>query len=166
MPRPLSWLPRLHEIRRAVAHSVRSHYTRQDLEGLFELQPRAAQKLIEMLPSTQLGSARLVERDELERFLAGVHEAEDVPAYLESVRAVRHRVSRRRPRSLVRADLPRVELASLPDSIRLTPGRLEVSFRTIEELAEAMLTLARVLESDEDDLVRLCALPTGPSSTS
>ena len=152
MPRPLSWLPRLHEIRRAVANSVRSHYTRQDLEGLFELQPRAAQKLIEMLPSTQLGSARLVEREELERFLTGVHEAEDVSAYLEAVRAERHRVSRRRPRSLVRADLPRVELASLPESIRLSPGRLEVSFRTVEELAEAMLMLARVLEGDGDEV--------------
>ena len=152
MPRPLSWLPRLHEIRRAVANSVRSHYTRQDLEGLFELQTRAPQKLIEMIPSTQLGSARLVEREELERFLTGVHEADDVPAYLEAVRAERHRVSRRRPRSLVRADLPRVDLTSLPDSIRLSPGKLEVSFRTIEELAEAMLTLARVLEGDGDEL--------------
>jgi hypothetical protein len=26
MPRPISWLTRLHEIRRAVASSVRSHY--------------------------------------------------------------------------------------------------------------------------------------------
>ncbi len=47
MARPVSWLPRLHEIRRAVANSVRSHYDRHDLQNLFELQPRAAQKLSE-----------------------------------------------------------------------------------------------------------------------
>jgi len=39
MPRPLSWLPRLHVIRRTVANSVRSHYDRRELETLFELQP-------------------------------------------------------------------------------------------------------------------------------
>jgi len=32
MPRPLSWLPRLHEISRSVANSVRSHYDRHDLQ--------------------------------------------------------------------------------------------------------------------------------------
>jgi hypothetical protein len=37
MPRPLSWLPRLHEIDRSVANSVRSHYDRRDIERLFEL---------------------------------------------------------------------------------------------------------------------------------
>ncbi|MDQ1450390.1 MAG: hypothetical protein QOK38_256 [Acidobacteriaceae bacterium] len=35
MPRPISWLPRLHEIRRSVVNSVRSHYDRNDLERLF-----------------------------------------------------------------------------------------------------------------------------------
>ena len=42
MPRRLSWLPRLHEIRRSVGNSVRSHYDRRDLQTLFEFQPRAA----------------------------------------------------------------------------------------------------------------------------
>ena len=49
MSRPISWLPRLHEITRAVEHSIRSHYDRHDLEELFELQPRAAQKMLEMV---------------------------------------------------------------------------------------------------------------------
>jgi hypothetical protein len=42
MPRPISWLTRLHEIRRAVASSVRSHYERKEIEALFQVQPRAA----------------------------------------------------------------------------------------------------------------------------
>lgn len=50
MLRLITWLSRLHEIRRSVANLVRSHYDRRDIEALFELQPRAAQKLVEMLP--------------------------------------------------------------------------------------------------------------------
>jgi len=42
MPRPVSWLPRLHVIRRTITTSVRSHYDRRELETLFELQPRPA----------------------------------------------------------------------------------------------------------------------------
>ena len=37
MLRPGSWLPRLHEIRRSVTNSVRSHYDRRDLPRRVEL---------------------------------------------------------------------------------------------------------------------------------
>ena len=86
MPRPVSWLPRLHEIRRSVQNSVRSHYDRRDLEQLFELQPRSAQNFFALLPSVPVGRSRLVEREALARFLDGVQEADDVPAYMERVR--------------------------------------------------------------------------------
>jgi hypothetical protein len=77
MPRPVSWLPRLHLIARSVANSVRSHYDRRDLEALFELQPRGTQKLLEMLPTVQIGNSRLVDRKVLAGFLDRVREAED-----------------------------------------------------------------------------------------
>ena len=102
MARPLSWLPRLSDIRRAVANSARSHYGRRDLETLFELQPRAAQKLLEMLPTLQVGTSRLVDREVLAGFLDRVRDAEDTAELLERVRAEKAQVSRKRPRSLVR----------------------------------------------------------------
>jgi len=86
MPRPVSWLPRLHEISRAVANSVRSHYDRRDLEQLFELQPRAAQKLIEILPSVPIGTSRLVERSDLAHFLDRVRKTDDTAALFETLR--------------------------------------------------------------------------------
>ncbi len=150
MPRPVSWLPRLPEISRAVANSVRSHYDRRHVEHLFELQPRAAQKLIEILPSVQIGTSRLVERSDLARFLDRVREANDTAALFEALRQEKAAVSRRKVRSLVRRDLDPVGLPSLPDTITLTRGRLEVSFGTVEQLAESLLLLARVLESDGD----------------
>lgn len=69
MPRPFSWLPRLHEITRWFANSVRSHYDRRNLEQLFELQPSAAQKLLELLPVVPVGTSHLVEREVLAGFL-------------------------------------------------------------------------------------------------
>ncbi len=150
MPRPVSWLPRLHVIRRTVSNSVRSHYDRHELETLFELQPRAAQKLLELLPSVPIGTSRLVERSDLLGFLDRVREADDTAALFEAMRHEKARVSGRKVRSLVRRDLDPVGLSSLPDSITLSRGRLEISFRSIEQLAESLLLLARVLESDGD----------------
>lgn len=150
MPRPVSWLPRLHEIRRTVANSVRSHYDRRDIEGLFELQPRAAQELLKMLPSVQVGTSRLLDRDVLAGFLGRVQDAEDTSELFEQLRTEKAAVSRRKPRFLVRRDLDPVSLASLPDSITLSRGRLQVDFRSVEQLAESMLMLARVLESEGD----------------
>lgn len=154
MPRPVSWLPRLHDIARAVAGSVRSHYDRRDLEKLFELQPRAAQKMLEMLPTVQVGTSRLVDRDVLAGFLERVRNAEDVPALYAQVLSEKAVVSRRSIRSLVRRDLDPIGFDSLPSSVVLIPGRMEVTFTTIEELAEAMYALARVLENEGDEFAK------------
>jgi len=154
MPRPISWLPRLHIILRSVANSVRSHYDRHDLEQLFELQPRAAQKLLEMLPSVQIGSSRLVDREVLAGFLDRVRDADNTAELFEQVRTETAQVSRRKPRSIVRRDLDPICLGSLPSSISLSRGRMEVGFNTIEELAEAMYALARVLEAEGDEFAQ------------
>jgi hypothetical protein len=154
VPRPLSWLPRLPQIRRSVDASVRSHWSRNDLERLFELQPRAAQKLLELLPTVQIGTSRLVEREALVGFLEGITGAEDTSAYLEAARRERAAVSRRKLRHLVPRDVEPVRLASLPETVQLKPGHLEVSFTTIEELAQSLYALAQVIEDDGDALAR------------
>ena len=94
MPRALSWLPRLHEIRRSVENSSRSHYTRKELEYLFQLQPRAAQKLLEILPTTAVGTSRLAEREALAHFLDQIHAAENPSAAMEAIRQQKQSVSR------------------------------------------------------------------------
>jgi hypothetical protein len=134
-----------------VANSVRSHYDRRDLENLFELQPRSAQKLLEMLPSVQIGNSRLVEREILASFLDRARDTEDTTRLFEEIRSEKVTISRRKPRSLVRHDLDPIGIGSLPDAIRLSPGRMEVRFATVEQLAEAMYALARVLESEGDE---------------
>jgi len=155
-------LPRLHVIRRTVTNSVRSHYDRRELETLFELQPRAAQKLSEMLPSVRVGTSRLIEREALVSFLDRVHDADDVAVLFDQIRAEKTLASRRRIRSLVRRDLEPVSLSSLPDSIQLSRGHLAVDFTTVEQLAENLLLLARILESEGEELASAYELSPEP----
>jgi hypothetical protein len=105
MPRALSWLPRLHEIRRSVENSSRSHYTRKELENLFQLQPRAAQKLLEILPTTAVGTSRLAEREALAHFLDQIHAAENPSAAMEAIRQQKRSVSHRKIRMSASAKL-------------------------------------------------------------
>jgi len=154
MPRPISWLTRLHEIRRAVASSVRSHYERKEIEALFQVQPRAAQLILEMLPTTAIGRSRLVERQTLTDFLDRIHKANDPSAELDLIRAQGGQVSRKKLRTLVRRDIEALQADSLPSNIEFIPGQMIVSFRTIEDLAQAMYSLARAIETDGDELAR------------
>jgi hypothetical protein len=153
MSRPISWLSRVHEIRRAVAGSARSHYDRRDLEALFELQPRAAQKLLGSFPTVQIGTSLLVDREILTLFLDRLKESDDVVGLLRELKKGNAPEARRKALSLVRRDTEPATLASLPSSIVLSRGRLEVNFTTVEHLAQSLYALARVLESEGDAFV-------------
>src|SRR5438045_1404099 len=101
MSRPLSWLPRLTEIRRAVHQSARSHYERKDIERLFQIQPRRAQELIQCIsPSARVGRSFLLERGALQAFLDAIAEGAD-PASLLAARS--RPAPRRKLRILVQA---------------------------------------------------------------
>ena len=106
MPRPISWLPQLHAIERSVQNSVRSHYERRDLEQLFSLQPRAAQLLMDALPTVPIGRSRLVEREALRSLLAEIRQAEDPSGVLEAARRQGKAPSRRKLRELLPHDHP------------------------------------------------------------
>lgn len=84
----------------------------------------------------------------------------------KEVRAEKAQTSRRKPRSLVRRDLDPIGIASLPSSITLTPGRMEVNFETVEELAEAMYALARVLEAEGEEFARAFQRSQGDTDAS
>lgn len=154
MPRPISWLPRLYRIQQQVRNSVRSHYERKDLEALFELQPRAAQLLLELLPTLTIGRSRLVEREALESFLAAIQDADDPSLVVGTLRREKPGKSRKRPQTLIQRDLSPVPLEAMPANISLSRGRLQISFNTVEELAEALYTLARAIETDGDQFAR------------
>jgi hypothetical protein len=153
MARPATWLPRLNEIRRAVKNSVRSHYDRKDLQMLFKLQPRAANSLLEMLPTVPIGRAHLVERAALEKFLDRVHQAEDAAAACLAQRQEKQAATRRKPRALVRRDAEHVQATTLHRW--MTRGHLQINFASAQELADVLWRVAGALQEDLDAFIEL-----------
>ena len=126
MARPVSWLPRLPALARAVGESVRSHYACSDLERLFEVQPRSAQMLMSLLPAVHIGKSLLVERETLAGLLARLAAADDPASELAAIRAEgRPPVVRRKLRDLVQRDC-RAALES-----RILPLYLSTFFRDL-----------------------------------
>ena len=155
MARPVSWLPRLPSLARAVGESVRSHYTCSDLELLFEVQPRSAQMLMNNLPTVRIGKSLLVEREALAGWLGRLATADDPACELASMRTEsRPPIVRRKLRELVQRDVAAGESA-LPANVHLEPGSLAVTFTTVEELATALWRLAMLLEQDLDGFALL-----------
>jgi hypothetical protein len=155
MARPLSWLPRLYEIRQSVANSVRSHYSRAELEALFQIQPRAASRMLEILPTNLVGTSKLIAREMLAAFLDRVRDAEDVPALMEQIRAEKNAPSRRKLRHLVQREYDPMSVYGIPETLKLKRGHLEIDYETMEQLSETLVSLAKILEDDLDEFVRL-----------
>jgi hypothetical protein len=163
MGRRLSWLDRLYPISRTVAGSARSHYDSKDLQQLFEIQPRSAQNLMAALPTVPIGRARLVERETLGNFLEQLQQADDPAQAFAEIREGKGRSVRRKLRTLVLQDV-QTDIETLPASIQLSPGELYVTFKTVDQLAEALMHLAVVLDKQLDEFITRYEPPPEPSS--
>lgn len=157
MARPISWLPRLKDIRTSVVNSSSSHYDRATLEQLFQIQPRAAGKLMALLPrSDALGSSHLVERIALVAFLERVRATDDVPDLLEQIRKEGPRVNRRRKIQALRRDDGLIAPKNIPPpgALVMQRGKVEISFETPEEYMERMLWGMMMLHDDQAGFIR------------
>jgi hypothetical protein len=150
MARTLSWIGRIHTIAQTVAGSARSHYSSKEIEHLFQIQPRSAQNLMAALPTVPVGRARLVEREALSSFLEQLEQA-DAPAQVyAALREGKGGTVRRKLRTLVLQDVD-ANLDTLPSTIHLSLGELRVTFASVEQLAEALMHLASVLDKQLDE---------------
>jgi hypothetical protein len=115
--RTICWLARVYEIRRSVQESVRSHYRRQDIERIFQIQPRAAQHIMRAVtPSTRIGQAYLVAREDLAAFLDRIAASNDPDSLL---------FRRPRPgRGLVLRDF--LQGDELPATLESVPGNVSL----------------------------------------
>lgn len=147
-----SWLPRLHDIRRSVRESVRSHYSRADIQYLFELQPRAAQKLMRMVSiGAKVGQSALVSRLALADFLSLIYESEDPEATLQAKRNEPSPAPRRALRELVQVDSDPATLDTMPRNIELSTGKVVIEYGTVEQLAGSLLAMSQVLERELEE---------------
>ena len=147
-----SWLSRLPEIRRSVRESVRSHYDSRALQRLFEVKPRAAQKLIQIVSvGAKVGRSALVERVALADFLTVVAESDDPEATLRVRRRQQNPAPRRALRELIQADSDPATLETIPRNITLSTGKMEIEFTRMEELAGALHAIAQILENQLEE---------------
>lgn len=169
MARPISWLLFVREIHRSVHNSVRSHYEARDVGQLLGVSARSAQKIIELLPREAVGQAHLVKREDLASFLEKVREAHEaggerrVRELLEELRKAPAPMTRKKIRGLVRVDADAIEASSLPANLKLRRGHLEIDWRQPVQLAEAMVFIAKIIETAEFDRDYCFAKPTDTS---
>lgn len=158
MARTISWLKDLHNIRKRIAVTVRSHYTRKELQDLFSIEQSAAAALMkDVLPTTKVANALLVKREDLSAFLDRAQEADDVPALIEKEKKEKAKqgVSRRKLRQLVQRDYDPMSVYGIPETLKLARGKLEINFSSAYNLAETMQKVALILQDDLDEFIRM-----------
>lgn len=154
MARTHSWLPRLHEIRRTVAGSTRSHYTRAELQDLFQLQQSPTQRLMDAMPTVRMNMGLLVERDALVSFLDLVRDTDDVTGLMKKLRADKRAPSRRNLRSFVRREFGQVSFDGMPENLKIERGNLSIQFDTLDELVETEFYVAKLLQDELEEFAR------------
>lgn len=155
MARPLSWLKDLHSIRKRLAETVRSHYTRGEIEELFGLGQTQASALMRGLPVTKVGTSLLVKREDLVEFLNGVNATEDETAFIEEYKEQKAGVSRRKLRELVRRDYDPMSVYGIPETLKLSRGEMTIRFGSVDELADTLLKVSQILTDDLEEFAKL-----------
>ena len=143
------WLDRIDPLIHRVKNSIRSHYDREELTNLFELQRRSMFSLLACLPTVHVGRSILVEKEALLKFLERLRNAKDAGAELAAIRKQgKPTPPRRKMRDYTRAEVAG-KLNDLPGTITFAPGELRVSFQSIEQLAFALYSLAEVMRGPD-----------------
>lgn len=165
MPRPISWQSDLNELHRRVSDSPRSLYAREDLERLFGVQERAAQRLLGLMPRVRQANSVVVEREALLEFLRQAKAAEDLGAFLTALRRHPPQPSRRKLRLALPAQLEAGNLQSIDRwSIELRRGRITLHFTTLDDVVAKLYQLAKVIDAPEFER-RFCDPPAAPPSS-
>jgi hypothetical protein len=163
MARPISWVERAPAILHEVKVKKRTRYGAVDVQDLFGLMPRRAQALMKMLPRFEIGRTFEISREDLIAFLervvgaappgCGHHAAGKAVADLfTQILAEAPPVTREQPLPTawpVRLTPRRSTLASLPESVVVRRGVVELHGRTREDVTAAAMAFAAVLETDE-----------------
>lgn len=171
------WLQHLPEIVEQVRHLPVPVLDRASIERIFAVGPRRAQQLLGHLSkraaegghgaALKVGAGLVLPRETalavLEQLAADPQvpqtraQAEELAATLAERHAT---LEARRLRIPTPKDIRRRRAASLPSSLRLAPGRLEVDFVDLEDLLSQLAELGFAIANDRD---RIRSLAEGPA---
>lgn len=164
MPRPVKWSRDLHPIRDRATRSRTETWSRKDIEQLFNVGRATAQTLMKAIGDLQtVGAAHFVERSSLLAFLDEMILAPSIDE------ALRQRVleadTPAAPKALRVAlphDLRNVMLRDLPENIRLSPGRLEITAGSAVAMLESLALLAQAMQNDLEQVRSVLEPPASP----
>ena len=167
MPRPVKWSRDLHPIRERATRSKTETWSRQDIERLFDVGRATAQTLMKAIGEVQsVGAAHFVERSSLLSFLDEMIVAPSVED------ALRKRVvetdtppSPKTLRVALPHDLRNVMMRDLPENIRLSAGRLEITADSAVAMLECLALLAQAMQNDLEQVRFALEPPASPPVT-
>lgn len=156
MPRRPEWIHRLPEALERLAELDAPTLDRQAIEILFDVSPRQALRILHQLAGHQAGQALVIGSAELRGKLEALATRDEVRFEQRRHGRVGEELTRLRAAHQARhipiaasATARPAALDELPASgIRLSPGRLEITFRNGEELLGRLLELAQAVADD------------------
>jgi hypothetical protein len=164
VPAKPAWLSKINDIIRDLDALPRPFVDRATVEFLLGVGRRRAQQIMAPCITDRVGANGLADRQVLIGHLRQLAQGEDGYYELERRRKVAttlaqlHRERLERPKLLVEAPVQIVnqELESLPEGVRLEPGRITVTFDDAQEALEKLLALAMAIGNDFERFERWC----------
>jgi hypothetical protein len=164
LPRPVKWSRDLYPIRERAARSKTETWSRQDIEHLFNVGRATAQTLMKAIGEIQsVGAAHFVERSSLLGFL---EEMISAPSVDEALRQRFLEADAPPAPKALRVALPHnlrsVMLRDLPEHIRLSPGRLEITADSAVMMLQSLTLLAQAMQNDLERVRSVLEPPRSP----
>jgi len=155
MPAKPSWLLHIPEIRSMLAEVSLPVIDRGIIERVFGLRRRQAIELMNRFGAYQAGRTLLIDRArlvaELDKIMAGGDYQQEAARH-EKLTAALARFQRTRRAEEVRIPItPEVfasHMSTLPETVHLTAGKLEIEFSGCEDLLTKLFTLAQTAAND------------------
>jgi len=157
VPAKPSWLLHIPEIRAILAESGLPVVDRGVIQSVFGLGRRQAIELMHRFGGYQAGRTFLVERDRLIAEMDAIGSSDEYQREVtrhEKLTTAVAKLQRERRAKEVRFAVPpgvrETRMATLPESVRLEPGKLEIEFSGSQDLLAKLFALSQAAANDYD----------------
>ncbi len=155
MPRKSEWLLRLPAIQHELEQLTVPVVDRSIFESVFQVRRRRAIQLMQRFGGFQSGRTFLVDRTALLRSIESLQLGDEFSIELRRKERLSAELERiRKFAAAARVSVPAApgvydtRLSSLPQGVRLEPGRLTVDYGSPEQLLERLFALSQALVND------------------
>ena len=155
MARKTEWIHRIPAAVIVLRGSSAPFVDRSDVEQLLQVSRRGAVRILHQLGASEFGKNLVIDREQLVSRLLAVQSGEEVQYERRRFERLEQELTKAardfRARHVAVPASPAVEdttMRSLSPSVRLRPGRLEIDFRSPEELLAHLYELSQAVVND------------------